>query len=466
MTKEVMFNSVFYNSNSNTIHLWETINGKLIKSKYKDYPYVYYIKSSTPTKYKNIYGNYVTKRECAKRYDVPKLNNSDLCEADIAPSIKFLHDRYDNIELKPKYDNFSVLFYDIETEFDGSLSDEYGYPINSISAYFNKSKNFYVFGNKELSEPLQKELYNQDIEINELTYYYIKDEKKMLETFIKITKKENTQAITGWNTSFFDNKQITERLKRLGSSMTFSPLNKFTAKKSGEYTFPLISDLDYLSLYKKVFMKHINLDNYKLNTIAEKTLGKGKVKYEGQLKNLSKTDWDKFIHYNIFDTLLVVEMESKLKFIEQTLIKLSESIMPYDSIYSTIADHLGMVLKLIHKDNIVLNNRNIIDHDSVDEYGNAAMTLPGGFTMATKGHHQYLCSFDFESLYPSIIRKYNIGVTTLVKNPKIFDFIRITTKKGKIELPFNTKIDIKRDNKEIKIKVQELKETDIILIGE
>jgi len=468
MPDKIMFNSIYYNNRSNTIHLWETVNDKLIKSKYKDYPYTFYIKSKSKTKYKDIYGNYMEKRQVSSRKEAPNIPPMNLAEADLQPEVKFLHDRYENVKLTPEYKNFSVLYYDIETEFDGSLQDQYGYPINSISAYFSKSKNFYVFGNKEISKPLNKDLYSENIEINNLTYFYIKDEKDMIERFISISKKENTQAITGWNTTFFDNKYVMERLNRLGSDKSFSPLNnKFDKNRNGDYVFPLITDLDYMILYKNVFMKHINLDNYKLNSVAEHTLGKGKVKYDGQLKNLWINDWDKFIHYNIFDTLLVVEMETKLKFIDQVLMKLSESIMPYKTIYSTIADHLGMVLKLIHKDNVVLNNRQEINTNSVDEFGNKALDLPGGFTYAKKGIHSYLSSFDFESLYPSIIRKYNIGVTTLIKNPQKDNFIRLTVKNGKsIDIRYGTEIEIKRENKIIKIKVEDIKKTDLILIGD
>ena len=76
-----------------------------------------------------------------------------------------------------------------------------------------------------------------------------------------------------------------------------------------------VSYLDYLALYKN--FTYSELDNYRLDSIAQKELGRGKIEYEGNLDQLFATDIDKFIEYNLVDVELVVDMDTKLQFIER-----------------------------------------------------------------------------------------------------------------------------------------------------
>ena len=76
-----------------------------------------------------------------------------------------------------------------------------------------------------------------------------------------------------------------------------------------------VSYLDYLALYKT--LTYSELDNYRLDSIAQKELGKGKIEYDGNLDILFKDDIEKFIgKYNLVDVELVVDMDKKLQFID------------------------------------------------------------------------------------------------------------------------------------------------------
>jgi hypothetical protein len=78
-----------------------------------------------------------------------------------------------------------------------------------------------------------------------------------------------------------------------------------------------VSYLDYLALYKN--FTYSELDNYRLDSIAMKELGRGKVEYSGNLDDLFKEDIEKFIEYNLVDVQLVVDMDAKLQFIDTAI---------------------------------------------------------------------------------------------------------------------------------------------------
>ena len=75
-----------------------------------------------------------------------------------------------------------------------------------------------------------------------------------------------------------------------------------------------VSYLDYITLYKK--FNYNELPNYRLDTIGQIELGRGKIEYQGNLDQLFKEDIEKFIEYNLVDVELVVEFDKKLQFID------------------------------------------------------------------------------------------------------------------------------------------------------
>ena len=58
-------------------------------------------------------------------------------------------------------------------------------------------------------------------------------------------------------------------------------------------------------------------ESYKLDDIAEHELGQKKIDYGDQsLADLSQSDWQTFVDYNIQDVNLLVRMEEKLRYLE------------------------------------------------------------------------------------------------------------------------------------------------------
>lgn len=403
-----MFNKIYYNAFNSKIYLWETINGKKIYNTY-DFEHDYYIEDKTQqSDITDIYGVPMVHRTASKADEVKQIINSGIkvCEADISPTFRFLEKRYGKLILDSNIDNFNVCFWDIENEIDNSPNDPMksrefvNDKINLITCYFTKSKKIYTFG-----------LHEYTGNSSEVTnYYWIPDEKTMLEKFITIFKKENPDAISGWFSSGYDNVYFINRCKKLDIKKSLSPINKYYLKKNGTYNIAGIADLDYIELYKK--FTYDTKTSYTLNNIGLIETGEGKIEYEGTIKDFYKSDWNRFVEYNIQDTMLVKKIDDVKKFIELTLNICSQAFIPYDSIFSTIATHTGIAMHFLHENNMVMPLRNI--NVQKEEY-------PGGYVEAHPGLYQYVISFDVESLYPNLIIRDNVGPETIRYNPRNTD---------------------------------------------
>jgi hypothetical protein len=89
-----------------------------------------------------------------------------------------------------------------------------------------------------------------------------------------------------------------------------SPIGKIGYNKyRNRYIIAGVSCLDYLALYKN--FTYQEFPNYRLDTIANIVLGRGKIEYKGNLDQLFRDDLEKFIEYNLVDVELVVEMDRK-----------------------------------------------------------------------------------------------------------------------------------------------------------
>ena len=64
-----------------------------------------------------------------------------------------------------------------------------------------------------------------------------------------------------------------------------------------------ITVLDYLALFKK-FTFTIQ-ESYTLQFIGMKYVGEGKLDLDGSVNTIYRTDWNRFVEYNIQDVLLV-----------------------------------------------------------------------------------------------------------------------------------------------------------------
>ena len=308
----------------------------------------------------------------------------------------------------------NVTTVDIETAFSDGFPrpEEALEEILAITLKSSRSDKYIVFGMKDY-QPQQSEL---GLEIEYFQFY---NEKTMLSAFLEWWKEPfNTpDVITGWNSRFFDIPYIVNRLARiLGEEETrhLSPWGKIdqrVVKIMGreQLTFDIvgISSLDYMDLFKKFAYTYGNQESYSLNHISSVVLGEKKLDYSdvGNLMDLYENDFQKYIDYNIKDVELVSRMDEKLGLIDLVMTMAYMAGVNYSDTLGTTAIWDCIIFRELMKKKVAV--------PQPKQHKKSAFV--GGYVKEPHvGMHEWVMSFDLNSLYPNIIIQYNMSPETLI----------------------------------------------------
>ena len=253
------------------------------------------------------------------------------------------------------------------------------------------------------------------------SYLRCKNEYDLLAKFIMAWQTLDLDIITGWNVEFFDMPYLINRIKSLlgvAEAKKLSPwgiLNErmveFKGKENQSYEPVGVTVLDYYQLYRKFTFG--NQESYKLDYISQIELGEKKVDYSeyGNLLELYKKDYQKFIEYNIQDVLLVEKLDSKLKFLEQVMALAYDAKVNYSDTMTTVRSWDVIIHNyLLEKGIVIPQFKKQSDNES----------LVGGHVKEPKiGLSKWVVSFDLNSLYPHLIMQYNISSETFVRKDTI-----------------------------------------------
>jgi len=243
-------------------------------------------------------------------------------------------------------------------------------------------------------------------------YVKCKTEQELLSQFVKCWQALDIDIVTGWNIEFFDIPYLVNRLNALGfDSKKLSPWNlleekivEFRGKENQSYTPVGISVLDYYQLYRKFTFG--NQESYKLDYIAQIEIGEKKLDYSeyGNLLELYKNNYQKFIEYNIYDCVLVDKLDDKLKFLEQVMAIAYDAKVNYNDTMTTVRPWDVIIHNYLLEQGIVIPQfKKQPDPDS----------LVGGYVKDPRiGLTPWVVSFDLNSLYPHLIMQYNISPET------------------------------------------------------
>ena len=388
-------------------------NGRRVKLRV-GYTPTMFLPSQKETKWKTLHGEYLDEitlgsiRECRdfiKRYeDVENFKiygNTRYEYAYIADEFKGAID-WDQAKI-----NIAVI--DIEVGSENGFPDPYkaNEPITAI-AVKTLDGDMKVYGCGSFNN-------NRD----DVTYIKCRDEYDLCKRFLEDWKYNTPDIITGWNTRFFDIPYLVNRfVKILGEDEMkyLSPWGIVQERKSNikgreliSYEIYGIASLDYIELYKWFAPGGKSQDSYRLDNIANIELGKKKLSYDEfeNLHQLYKLNYQKFIEYNIVDVELIVELEAKLKLIELSL------TLSYDtkSNYGDVFTQTRMWDAIIHN---YLLERNIVVPPNETSVKDGA--FEGAYVKDPQiGVHDYVASFDLNSLYPHLMMQYNISPETIVE---------------------------------------------------
>ena len=252
----------------------------------------------------------------------------------------------------------------------------------------------------------------------DVIYEKCEGEAQLLMKFLDHWSRNYPDIITGWNTRFFDLPYLINRTtKILGEDMVskYSPWGLVRAdkvtinnKENQFYNIEGIAQLDYLEIFKKFTGNTLGMqESYRLDHIANVVLGEGKLSYEehGSLYTLYKTDFQKFIDYNIKDVELVERLDEKLDLISLVLTMAYRGGVNYNDTLGTTAIWDSIIYRMLNKNKIACPPK-------LDKPKTA---YPGAYVKEPQvGSHDWIVSFDLNSLYPNIIVQYNMSPETVL----------------------------------------------------
>ena len=300
-----------------------------------------------------------------------------------------------------------VAYIDIE------VGSENGFPeperaseaITAITLMLNN--HYYVFGCDKYAQ------HRPDV-----TYHKCEDEFELIDKFLDLWTQHYPDVVSGWNIKFFDFPYLVNRINRIygdEKAAKFSPWGKidgydveFKGKQQKCYDIMGVAMLDYYELYRK-YAPNPNQESFRLDHIASTELGERKLDYSeyGNLHTLYKENYQLFIEYNVKDVELVARLEDKMRLIELAMTLAYDAKVNYEDVFSQVRMWDTITYNALKKKHIVIPPKKSSKKD--EQYAGAFVKDP------ILGMHEWVASFDLNSLYPHLIMMYNLSPEMLIE---------------------------------------------------
>ena len=384
--------------------------------------------AGSPTTKRTFDGTQVARIEVEAPGDVPPVRDRlhasgiDTYEADLRFAVRYLIERrikagctidgapsagksvtwvFDNPTLAPADVNIEprVLSFDIETDPKGRLL--------AISLYAPGLDEVLIVddGNRDMPEKSTR----------------CESEFAALTTFCDRVRAADPDVLTGWNIVDFDLAALTRIASRVqhpfdlgrdaGPIRLRKPEGYFG---SGQASIPGRLVLDGIDLLRGAFVR---MDDYSLDAVARRVLGEGKaVKGDvrdrlGEILHNYREDLPAFALYARTDARLAHDIVHKLNLVPlafarsrltgMTPDRVAASIASFDFLYLSELEPLGIVAPSVRGDDSRVH-----------------VAQQGGHVLEpVAGLHDNVWVFDFRSLYPSVIRTFNIDPLSYVESP-------------------------------------------------
>ena len=367
-------------------------------------------------------------------------------------------------------------FLDIETR---SMHQFQGFPsgaiapeeVTMIQIYDNFTEQYIILGRKDFTGTFDKKLNAKFIKIEK--------ESNMLEFFIKLLEKHQPSIVSGWNSMTFDMPYLTNRIARVLDGYEGDFYNDYKEDlnhKNSYIDMPNVLRLSPVGVvegvpskvtkdgmdgtdvrwkgillvdYRELTIKHgfLGLPSYALKAVArhfdlsqkvdnsqykkfdnfytgdgwiepkpeeldmtdlvtEYQMGFKEGKYTKE--ELTQVVYDRFVDYSLRDVEILVELDDITKYMDSHKAIAYECSVSMDDNWGTQKNWHSMLYREAFSHGLVMPLK--------PQYDKKEEVFVGGLVRTMPGHYDCITSFDFTSLYPSLIRAFNIGPDALVKD--------------------------------------------------
>lgn len=388
-------------------------DGVEVKDKIKYEPTLY-IPSNKKTKYLTLDNKYVTPIKPGTVTDmrkfVEKYKDVDGFEyyGNTTALYQYISDTYPEEVIDFDINQIKLYVLDIETTAEQGTIDAQAAreEILLITIQDYASKQIITWGTRGFPDVVENH-----------TYIECKDEAELLQLFLDFWENNYPDVVTGWNINGFDIPYIINRISRNFGENEVKRLSIWKGLKTREfnsngrdeieYQIYGITILDYFQLFKK--FAFISVENYRLNTVAQEVLGDKKLDHDEyeSFKDFYTNDFTLFVKYNVQDCILITKFEKKLCLIKLAFTLAYQAKVNPEDVYYQGRMWDGIIYNYLRRQGVVIPiKKEVIE--KTEKFKGAHVKDP------QVGKFKYVCSLDLASLYPSLIRTYNISPETLV----------------------------------------------------
>ena len=237
-------------------------------------------------------------------------------------------------------------------------------------------------------------------------------EREALEAFIHRVAELDPDVLTGWNVIDFDltvlariarRCKIPLRLGRTDATVQVREAQGFFASSQAIVHGRVV--LDGIALIRGAFMP---FKDYSLDAVSREVLGEGKA-VEGDVKDRAEeilerynNDLPGFVHYAGTDARLALQIVEKLQLVPLAIKRSTLTGMTMDRVSASVASFDFLYLSQLRHKKIVAPSVNAGNYHQREVHSGGLVLQP------TPGMFQNVWTFDYKSLYPSVMRTFNI----------------------------------------------------------
>ena len=239
---------------------------------------------------------------------------------------------------------------------------------------------------------------------------------ELLAAFCARVRELDPDVLTGWNVVDFDlavldriasAERVPLALGRGPETLRLRPMGG--ARGARQASVPGRVVLDGIHLLRGAFVR---MDDYGLDAVARSVLGEGKTLAgrgrAEEILRLYEEDRERFVEYNRTDARLALEILERLRLVELAVERSRLTGLPLDRVASSIAAFDFLYLSALGRRRIVAPSvRSESESVEPQSGGHVLEPLPGLYTNVVV--------LDFKSLYPSLIRSFEIDPLNLVR---------------------------------------------------
>jgi DNA polymerase-2 len=227
-------------------------------------------------------------------------------------------------------------------------------------------------------------------------------------------------VLTGWNVVDFDLRLLERRARACGATLDLGrapgPLRLRPLRGESGGLEALVEGRVVLDGIRLLRASFVRMEEYSLDFVAREVLGEGKTlagpERWAEILDAFRNDRERFVEYNRRDARLALEILERLGLLPLAVERSRLTGVTLERVGGAIASFDSLYLAELHRRRLAAPSVGAAPLES-------GWASPGGHVLEPRpGLHHNVLVFDFRSLYPSLIRTFQIDPAGFLPDPR------------------------------------------------